>query len=64
MANEILQKVGLQTVFADHVNDFSPTTANDLRVGTPQENAELQMASVADDAAVVGGKPSAWVEEE
>ena len=50
MANEILQKVGTQISFADHAGDFSPTAANDLEQGTPT-NAQLALASVADDAA-------------
>jgi hypothetical protein len=43
-----------QIVFADHANDFSPTTANDLRISTDDSNEddyEIQLASVADAAA-------------
>lgn len=50
MANEVLQKVGTQIVFADHAGDFSPTDANDLRQGTPV-NVQLITASLADVAA-------------
>ena len=43
-----------QIVFADHANDFSPTAANDLRISTDGSNEadyDIELASVADDAA-------------
>ena len=43
-----------QIVFGDHANDFGPTAANDLRISTDGSNEadyDLQLASVADDAA-------------
>lgn len=43
-----------QIVFADHSNDFSPTAANDLRISTDGSNEadyDIELASVADDAA-------------
>ena len=54
MANKILIAVQdgtpPQISFADHSNDFSPTAANNLEVGTPTD-VNMQLASVADDAA-------------
>jgi hypothetical protein len=47
--------------FADHAGDFSPTTANDLRVttdGSFETDAQLSMASVANNA----GRQSAKVD--
>ena len=43
-----------QIVFADHANDFNPTAANDLRISTDGSNEadyDIELASVADDAA-------------
>lgn len=43
-----------QIVFADHANDFSPTSANDLRISTDGSNEadyDIELANVADDGA-------------
>ncbi len=43
-----------QIVFADHLNDFSPAAANDLRItddGSKEADYNIQLASVANDAA-------------
>lgn len=46
-----------QICFADHAGDFAPTTANDLRVGSPT-NVQISLASLADAA----GRQSAKVD--
>lgn len=57
MANKILTQemdgTPKQIVFADHANDFSPTTANDRRDVTAGDRtlSQLSLASVADGAA-------------
>lgn len=49
--NEVhLKTPDSQVVFADVGGDFSPTSANDLRQGTPT-TAQLSLASVSDGAA-------------
>ena len=49
MANEILEKVGTQIVYADHAGDFSPAAQTSLVQGSPT-NRQLSLASVADTA--------------
>jgi hypothetical protein len=51
MANETKLIVdGTQLCFCDAAGDFSPTAANDLRVGTPN-TVQISMASIANGAA-------------
>ena len=50
MGNQIKRTVGTQICFADHTTDFSPTAANDLTQGVPNE-VQIDTTSLADAAA-------------